>query len=84
MQKIDFVKEQRLMFCVSSCTGLRLIDESGSGVDSEEDEKQFKRISPVIPLVVPLALKPRGHYQTEIVSENLNFVRIFLHLTAEV
>lgn len=48
--------------------GLRLINENGSGVDSEEDEKQLKRISPVIPLVVPLALRPRPYYQLETVN----------------
>lgn len=60
---------EKISFSFFACVlGLRLIDENGSGIDSEEDEKLLRRISPVIPLVVPLALKPRCHYQTEVVS----------------
>ncbi|XP_075232135.1 uncharacterized protein LOC142330615 [Lycorma delicatula] len=37
--------------------GLRLIEDD----DIEEDEKLMKRMSPVIPLIAPLALRPKPH-----------------------
>lgn len=64
----------------SRFTGLRLIDENGSGVDSEEDEKLLRRISPVIPLVVPLALRPRVQYQNDAVSKSVIVIKDFTDL----
>lgn len=44
-------------------SGLRLIEEE----DSEEEERMFRR-SPIIPIVIPVAIKPKDKMATEMVN----------------
>lgn len=52
-----------LFQCTFLNSGLRLIDEE----DSEEEERMFRR-SPIIPIVIPVAIKPKDKMAIEMVN----------------